>query len=124
MTGFFGNPSRKRQFSQPLGPVIENRTQNKQTSQERETAHLENEPQTKKAKRNATEECMPLAERMRPKSLEELVGHEDLVGPNGVLRELILTDRIPSMILWSGPGVQIPDLSQIITRSFRWVKRP
>lgn len=48
---------------------------------------------------------MPLAERMRPKSLEELVGHEDLVGPSGVLRELILTDRVPSMILWAGPGV-------------------
>ena len=49
---------------------------------------------------------MPLAERMRPKSLDELVGHEDLVGENGVLRELILSDRVPSMILWAGPGVK------------------
>jgi hypothetical protein len=49
---------------------------------------------------------MPLAERMRPKTLDELVGHEDLVGPNGVLRELILSDRVPSMILWAGPGVR------------------
>ena len=48
---------------------------------------------------------MPLAERMRPKSLDDFVGHEDLVGENGVLRELILTDRVPSMILWAGPGV-------------------
>jgi len=45
---------------------------------------------------------------MRPKSLDELVGHEDLVGRNGVLRELILTDRVPSMILWAGPGVNQP----------------
>jgi len=45
---------------------------------------------------------------MRPKSLDELVGHEDLIGQNGVLRELILTDRVPSMILWAGPGVNQP----------------
>jgi len=69
-----------------------------------QTAEL---PTTKKAKRNAVEEAMPLAERMRPKTLEELVGHEDLVGPNGVLRELILSDKVPSMILWSGPGVYL-----------------
>ena len=50
---------------------------------------------------------MPLAERMRPKSLEDLIGHEDLVGENGVLRDLILTDRVPSMILWAGPGVPV-----------------
>lgn len=62
----------------------------------------------KKVKRNAAEEAMPLAERMRPKSLEELVGHEDLVGENGVLRDLILTDRVPSMILWAEPGVRVP----------------
>lgn len=43
---------------------------------------------------------------MRPKTLSELIGHEDLVGPQGVLRELILTDRVPSMILWAGPGVR------------------
>jgi putative ATPase len=54
------------------------------------------------------EEAMPLAERMRPKTLDELVGQDDLVGPNGVLRELILTDRVPSMILWAGPGVVHP----------------
>jgi hypothetical protein len=63
-------------------------------------------PPAKKAKRNAAEDAMPLAERMRPKTLDELVGHEDLVGQNGVLRELILSDRVPSMILWAGPGVR------------------
>jgi putative ATPase len=63
-------------------------------------------PPTKKTRRNAAEEAaMPLAERMRPKTLEELIGHEDLVGKDGVLRELILTDRVPSMVLWAGPGV-------------------
>lgn len=45
----------------------------------------------------------PLAERMRPQSLDDVAGQE-LVGPNGVLRNLIVTDRVPSMILWGGPG--------------------
>ena len=58
---------------------------------------------------------MPLAERMRPKTLDELVGHEDLVGENGVLRELILTDRVPSMILWSSPGVISTHYQEILT---------
>ena len=71
-------------------------------------------------KRNAAEEAaMPLAERMRPKSLDDLIGHEDLVGAEGVLRELILTDRVPSMILWAGPGV-IALRCQLIER---WAKR-
>ena len=63
-------------------------------------------PVTKKAKRNPAEEAaMPLPPPMRPNTLDELIGHEDLVGSDGVLRELILTDRVPSMILWAGPGV-------------------
>lgn len=45
----------------------------------------------------------PLAERMRPQTLDDVAG-QDLVGPNGVLRNLIETDRVPSMILWGGPG--------------------
>ena len=52
---------------------------------------------------------------MRPKSLDELVGHEDLIGQNGVLRELILTDRVPSMILWAGPGVNQPRLCGVLS---------
>ena len=64
---------------------------------------------------------MPLAERMRPKSLEQLVGHEDLVGPKGVLRELILTDRVPSMILWAGPGVSLS--SATVSTRFRWERQ-
>lgn len=45
----------------------------------------------------------PLAERMRPQTLDDVAGQE-LVGSNGVLRNLIVTDRVPSMILWGGPG--------------------
>jgi putative ATPase len=46
----------------------------------------------------------PLAERMRPRSLDEVVGQEDLVGPNGVLRALIDRRELPSMVFWGPPG--------------------
>ncbi|RYP52704.1 hypothetical protein DL769_010623 [Monosporascus sp. CRB-8-3] len=55
------------------------------------------------AKRTKTNRAAPLAERMRPESLDDVFG-QDLVGPNGVLRSLIESDRVPSMILWGGSG--------------------
>ena len=47
----------------------------------------------------------PLAERMRPKTLDEYVGQEHLVGKGAVLRRAIETGRLPSFILWGPPGV-------------------
>jgi len=46
----------------------------------------------------------PLADRMRPRSLEEFVGQEHILGPDMPLRRLIEEGRIPSMILWGPPG--------------------
>lgn len=57
----------------------------------------------KKAKTNAFQLAAPLAERMRPRSLDDICGQE-LVGPQGVLRSLIEQDRVPSMVLWGGAG--------------------
>ncbi|KAL7624667.1 DNA-dependent ATPase mgs1 [Parahypoxylon ruwenzoriense] len=54
-------------------------------------------------KRTKTNRAAPLAERMRPRSLDDVFG-QDLVGPHGVLRSLIESDRVPSMILWGGSG--------------------
>ncbi len=48
---------------------------------------------------------IPLAERMRPKKWEEIVGQQHLVGKNGVLTKFIHQGFIPSMILWGSPGV-------------------
>lgn len=61
------------------------------------------DPPAKKPKTNAFQKAAPLAERMRPRSLDEVCGQE-LVGPQGVLRSLIEQDRVPSMILWGGAG--------------------
>ena len=59
----------------------------------------------------------PLAERMRPKTLEEFVGQEHLTGKDRFLRRAIETDRIPSMIFWGPPGTGKTTLARIIAQS-------
>ena len=56
----------------------------------------------------------PLAERMRPRSLDEYVGQRHLVGERAVLRKMINAGRISSFILWGPPGVGKTTLAQII----------
>jgi putative ATPase len=46
----------------------------------------------------------PLAARMRPRSLDELVGQDSVIGPGSVLREAVEADQLPSLILWGPPG--------------------
>lgn len=58
--------------------------------------------------------AQPLAERMRPKTLDEYIGQKHLVGPGAVLRKMIDSGRIPSFILWGPPGVGKTTLAQII----------
>ncbi len=63
----------------------------------------------------------PLAERLRPSKLEDLIGQEHLVGENGIIRKAILTGNVPSMILWGPPGVGKTTIANIIAKE---VKRP
>jgi putative ATPase len=56
----------------------------------------------------------PLAERMRPRRLEEVVGQDALIGPEGSLRRAIAEDRVPSLILWGPPGTGKTTLARLI----------
>lgn len=56
----------------------------------------------------------PLAERLRPTTLDNYIGQKHLVGPNAVLRKMIDSERISSFILWGPPGVGKTTLAQII----------
>ena len=74
-------------------------------------------------KRKGSREGAPLAELMRPESLDDLVGLEDLVGERRFLRNAIASDRFPSLIFWGPPGSGKTTLARIIasTTSARFV---
>lgn len=65
---------------------------------------------------NQSENNTPLASRVRPKTLDEFVGQKQLLGKGKILREIIETDRVSSMIFWGPPGVGKTTLAEIIAR--------
>ncbi len=64
--------------------------------------------------RDFIEREAPLADRIRPKTLEEFVGQEHILGQGKILRQAIETDHLPSMILWGPPGSGKTTLAMII----------
>ena len=59
----------------------------------------------------------PLANRLRPQSLDDYVGQKHLVGKGKLLRQFIENDQISSMIFWGPPGVGKTTLAQIIAQT-------
>jgi len=74
-------------------------------------------PHSSKKQFHAAVATAPLAERMRPRSLEELLGQEHLVGPGKPLRVQIERDDTSSMIFWGPPGVGKTTLAKIIAET-------
>ena len=74
---------------------------------------------TDDAPREPARRAAPLAERMRPESLDEFVGQEKLVAPGAPLRQLIESDALVSIILWGPPGSGKTTLASIIARMTR-----
>ncbi len=65
------------------------------------------------------DQTLPLAERLRPTTLENLIGQEHLVGEGAILRKAIASSMIPSMIFWGPPGVGKTALANIIANQVK-----
>lgn len=59
---------------------------------------------------------VPLAEILRPKSLDEVIGQEHLVGANGIMRKLLNSGYLPSLILWGPPGCGKTTLAELLSK--------
>lgn len=70
------------------------------------------------------EAAIPLAQRLRPKTLDDFYGQEKLVGPDGLLTNIMHAEQMPSFILWGVPGVGKTSLARIIASSsnYRFVE--
>lgn len=66
----------------------------------------------------------PLPERMRPRNLDDFIGQQKLLGPNGALRRAITNNLVPSLILWGPPGVGKTTLALLIAETTKRVFYP
>src|SRR5471032_382698 len=73
--------------------------------------------ETEPSPRRSGDEKAPLAERLRPREISEVVGLEELLAPGRFLRNAIENDRIPSMIFWGPPGSGKTTLARIIANT-------
>lgn len=62
---------------------------------------------------------IPLAERLRPKTIDDIIGQDHLTGSNGVIRKFIETKSLPSLIFWGDPGIGKTSLASIIAVSMQ-----
>jgi putative ATPase len=68
---------------------------------------------------DATRKDAPLADRMRPRTLDEILGQEDVLGPGKPLRRAIEQHQVPSLVLWGPPGSGKTSLAHVVRRLTR-----
>ena len=69
----------------------------------------------------AVDESRPLADRLRPKSLDEVIGQQHLLGPDGTLRRMIASGRMGSLILWGPPGTGKTTVARLLAAQTNYV---
>lgn len=83
---------------------------------------------TKPSQENVVTKSIPLAEKMRPDSIDDYIGQTHIMGKNAILRKILDKNETPSMILWGPPGVGKTTLAHIIagrckhTQNTRFIK--
>ncbi len=68
-------------------------------------------------KKPVAPEHRPLADRMRPETLEEVLGQHEVTGESGLLREMVLARRVPSLVFWGPPGCGKTTLAQVLAKA-------
>lgn len=91
-------------------------TQTEEIKIPRESEILKKSKELNELKRLAS---IPLAHRLRPKTLDDFFGQEKLLGKDGALRNMIQSDIIPSFLLWGVPGIGKTSLARIIAKNSR-----
>ncbi|CAG8456978.1 5843_t:CDS:10 [Paraglomus occultum] len=107
---------KRKNASESLGEgnIIEiNEKSNKKNSESKNVLVTKSPKRLKQDKLGA---LTPLAARVRPTTLDDFIGQEQLIGPQGILRTLMEQDKIPSMILWAPCGCGKTTLARIIAK--------